>query len=231
MKGLEEFNGEEKDLLQSIKALNSAIIVLSKHHPNSLLEMPTTHMMSVATVLQKEMRAHGDLLRDVLTPMQRRTVAAFTQDYFDASPTFKQAYAPQSGVVLGILKQMKETFEQNLSQSQKEEMASQQGYEDTKAAKEDEIAAGADSIDKKTQELADTDEALANAKQDLEDTEAKLAADEAFLAKLKEHCAMTGQSWEERSKTRQMEMEAVSKALAILTSDEAHDLFTRTFNP
>merc|ERR1719453_1208155 len=42
---------------------------------------------------------------------------------------------------------------------------------------------------------------------------------------------MTDQEWEERQKTRQMEMEAVSKALAILSSDDAHDLFTRTFNP
>merc|ERR1712137_1387911 len=36
---------------------------------------------------------------------------------------------------------------------------------------------------------------------------------------------------EERQKTRQLEMEAVSKALAILSGDDAHDLFTRTFNP
>merc|ERR1712217_312018 len=35
----------------------------------------------------------------------------------------------------------------------------------------------------------------------------------------------------ERQKTRQLEMEAVSKALAILSGDDAHDLFTRTFNP
>merc|ERR1712129_653864 len=37
--------------------------------------------------------------------------------------------------------------------------------------------------------------------------------------------------WEERQKTRQLEMEAVSKALAVLSGDDAHDLFTRTFNP
>merc|ERR1712176_572556 len=35
----------------------------------------------------------------------------------------------------------------------------------------------------------------------------------------------------ERQKTRQLEMEAGSKALAILSGDDAHDLFTRTFNP
>merc|ERR1719310_2767524 len=42
---------------------------------------------------------------------------------------------------------------------------------------------------------------------------------------------MTDKEWEERSKTRALEMEAVSKALSILSSDDAHDLFTKTFNP
>merc|ERR1719230_2303029 len=32
-----EFHGEEKDMLQSIKALEAAIIVLSKHHPETAL--------------------------------------------------------------------------------------------------------------------------------------------------------------------------------------------------
>merc|ERR1719316_546041 len=48
---------------------------------------------------------------------------------------------------------------------------------------------------------------------------------------LKEKCQMTDQEWEERQKTRQLEIEAVSKALAVLSSDDAHDLFTKTFNP
>merc|ERR1719401_2238093 len=48
---------------------------------------------------------------------------------------------------------------------------------------------------------------------------------------LKEKCQMTDQEWEARQKTRQLEMEAVSKALAILSTDDVHDLFTRTFNP
>jgi len=48
---------------------------------------------------------------------------------------------------------------------------------------------------------------------------------------LKEKCQMTDKEWEERQHTRQLEMEAVSKALAVLSGDDAHDLFTRTFNP
>lgn len=42
---------------------------------------------------------------------------------------------------------------------------------------------------------------------------------------------MTDREWEERQKTRQLEMEAVSKALSILSTDDAHNTFTSTFNP
>merc|ERR1712194_755321 len=110
-------------------------------------------------------------------------------------------------------------------------MANQKAYEDLKAAKEAEIAAGQEQIDTKTQELADTDEKNAQAKEDVEDTKKSLSADEQFLMMLKEKCSMTDSEWEERQRTRQLEIEACSKALAVLSSDDAHDLFTKTFNP
>merc|ERR1740138_1796490 len=47
---------------------------------------------------------------------------------------------------------------------------------------------------------------------------------------MKETCQMTDQEFEERTKTRQEEIQAVSQALAILSSDDAHDTFTSTFN-
>ena len=47
---------------------------------------------------------------------------------------------------------------------------------------------------------------------------------------LKEKCPGTDAEREERQKTRRLEMDACSKALAVLSSDDAHDLFTKTFN-
>merc|ERR1719231_1096698 len=233
-KQLAEFNAEEKDLLQSVSALKSAITVLSKHHGGALMQVPRSHVLGIAAALQNEMQKHSSLLSGILTHSQRKAMEAFIQapeDYFDAAPTFKQSYAPQSGEIFGILKQMKETFETNLSDSQKEELSNQKAYEDLKAAKEEEISAGQSQIDAKTQELASTDEKLAQAKEDIEDTKNNLSADEEFLLMLKEKCSTTDAEWEERQKTRQLEIEACSKALAILSSDDAHDTFTKTFNP
>jgi len=229
---LAEFNAEEKDVLQSIGALKSAIIVLSKHH-EFLQTMPSEQLINIASMIQWQFHKHKDMLEEIISPAQRKAVTAFVQapgDYFDAEPTFKQSYAPQSGAIFGILKQMKETFETNLSNSQKEEMEAQKAYEDLKAAKEAEIKAGTEQKDTKTQELADTDAKLAEDKQDLEDTRNSLSADQKFLMNLKETCQMTDAEWEERQKMRQEEIQAVSEALAILSSDDAHDTFTSTFN-
>jgi len=233
-KQLAEFNAEEKDLLESISALKAAVIVLSKHQGGAFLQMPQSRLVGVAATLQHAMQSHATLLGGVITPSQRRAAVSFIQapqDYFDAAPTFKQSYAPQSGEIYGILTQMLETFEANLAQAQQEEKENQKAFEDLKAAKEAEITAGQERIDKKTGELADADEKNANAKEDLDDTKKSLAADEQFLMMLKEKCRMTDKEWEDRQKTRQLEMEAVSKALAVLSGDDAHDLFTRTFNP
>merc|ERR1719379_2132330 len=153
-KQLEEFNAEEKDLLQSVTALKSAITVLSKHHSPD-----EEAMLEISAMIDIQFKKHKALLEEIITPAQRKAVSLFVQgpgDYFDEQPSFKQSYAPQSGEIFGILKQMKETFETNLAASQKEEMQNQAAYEDLKAAKEEEIKAGQAQLDTKTQELADT---------------------------------------------------------------------------
>jgi DNA repair exonuclease SbcCD ATPase subunit len=226
-KQLAEFNEEEKDMLQSISALKSAVITLSKHNAAMLQDSDDAYD-EIVPLLHNELKKHKDLLMDVITPHQRKLLRTF-----DAPKAFVQdateASAPSSEI-FGILKQMKETFETNLAASQREEMENQKAYEDLKAAKEEEIAAGQSQIDTKTVQLGNTDEKNAQSKEDLEDTQESLAADTAFLANLKERCASMDQEYEERTKTRQLEIQAVSKALAFLSSDEAHDLFTRTFN-
>jgi len=219
-----EFNSEEKDLLGSISALKSALTVLQKHQGAALIQLPADHMRGVAASVKRAMDMHADMLS--LSHSEKTAVASFLQ----AQPSSDGSYAPASGQIFGILSQMKETFETNLAATQKDENANQALFEEVKAAKDAELAAGRKQIDTKTEELATTDEKNAEAKQSVKDTKATLAADEEFLAMLKETCSRMDAEWEARQKTRSMEMEACSKALAVLTSDEAHDMFAKTFN-
>jgi len=222
-----EYMEEAGDMEEAISSLKAAIVVLSKHHAP-----PAEALMNIGTMLRHQMRVHKDLLADILSHRVKRTLTTFLQgDFFGQAPAFKQAYAPQSGEIFGILQQMQESFEANLGQATKEDNQRQADYDALKSAKEAEIAAGQEQLEAKKAELAQTGEDNAADKQDLEDTQGSLAADQQFLADLKEKCATTDEEWEQRQKDRQSEMGAVSKALAILTSDSAHDLFVRTFNP
>jgi len=176
-------------------------------------------------MMEKELKVHRGMLGEIISPSDRRAVRAFAK----SPENFLQANAP-SGEIFGILKTMKETFETNLASSQKEETTNQEAYEDVKAAKKAEIDAGQSQLDTKSDELATADEKNAQSKQDLEDTRKTLEADTVFLADLKERCATVDQEYEQRTKARQMEIQATSKALQYLSSDEAHDLFSKTLN-
>jgi len=233
-KELAEFNSEEKDMLAAISSLGGAIKALAKHHVGSALlqssdEYKSADLLPVATVMQRVIEKHAAQLEGVLTRSQKKMIAAFVQSK-GSQPASAGSYAPASGEIFGILKQMKETFETDLANTQKDELANQKAYEELKAAKEKEIAAAQEQVTTKTGELATADEKNAQAKQDREDTTEALSADEKFLMNLKEKCQMTDQEFAERLKTRQLEMEAVSKAMAILTSDDAMDTFSSTFS-
>jgi len=229
-KDLAEFNAGEKETMQSIASLKSAVTVLGKHNGAFLQNADVLVSSAVATV-KRELKAR----KVELLPSQRRIAEAFVaapEDYLGLSQQMPSAgsYAPQSGQIFGVLSNMKESFEANLDQSRKDEANSISTFTSLKSAKDDEIAAGTDQINTKTQELADSDEKCANDKQSKIDTENTLAADREFLANLKETCASLDAQMAERQKTRAMETEACSKALAVLSGDDAHDLFTKTFN-
>merc|ERR1719353_2465132 len=156
----------------------------------------------------------------VLAPPQRRTLASF----------LAQPAQSKTSEIFAILKQMKETFESNLSAEQKEEMAAQSEFNQLKTAKTREIkAAKAQKLDK-TSLLAETDEASATAKHDLEQTRNGLTADQKFLVDMFQRCEAGDADYTERSKLRAVEIAAVSEALSILSSDESRDLFTSTLS-
>jgi len=81
-KELAEFNEEEKDLLSSIASVKDAIVSLSKHHGASFIQESSgakdeTH--KIAVMLQVQLHKHENLFAEVITPHQRKIVAALLQ--------------------------------------------------------------------------------------------------------------------------------------------------------
>merc|ERR1719160_1254630 len=237
-KELAEFNAHEQELLDIIAALKSAIATLQVHHGaagatmllqrvgGSSQDTYETSERTAVAALERVLQKHSDVLWGVITHKQQRLLAEFVQK----QPAGYQSYAPQSGEILGILKQMLEEFQTDLSTAQKDEIAAQTQFEELKASILKELEPTVTICKKKEGEKADTDANTDDAKKDKEDTEAELAANREYLDKVREKCRLIDLQYEARQKTRQLELEAVNKALAILSSDEAMDLGTRTFN-
>lgn len=235
-KQYDEFNNEEKDLIESISALKAAIVVLSKHHESAMLQANNTNssMLSITSLLKDQMQRHEHLLRRAFTPSQQEAIEALVQGRQsppEGAAVHVSSYNSQSGEIYGILNQMLETFESDLTEAQKNEEDAQQEYSNLKSAKEKQISASQGQLANKKTELAQTHSTLAQNEQDLKDTEATLAADEQYLTMLKAKCQLTDQEWDERQKTRQDEIAAINQALTILSADDASDTFSRTFNP
>merc|ERR1719324_2096140 len=238
-KQLAEFTEEEKDMMASIGSLGSAVTVLGKHHGASLLQSSVSDVnaLSVMATVRDQLRRHRDMLAEVITPRQKRMLESFAgvattsnsgTEFLQEGSGYNPEYKPQGGEIFGVLSTMKETFEQNLAKSQQEETVNQQSYEDLKSAKTAEIKAAQDLSTQKNVLMGQADEKHAHANEDLSRTEETLEDDRKYLATLKEHCGLMDEEFEQRAKTRQQEIQAVSKALVVLTSDESSDLVSRT---
>jgi len=212
-----EFSSSESELLASASSVTDAINTLQKHH-SAFLQVSSSS--SLLPGLKSALKRAENL-----APSQRKLLSAFLQQ-----PAGYNSYNSASGEIFGILKQMKETFESNLSAEGKDEMTAQTEFEELKAAKTREIQAAKAAIVDKTQSLAETDEAHAHAKHDLSKTRDNLSADQKFLLDLNQRCTNGDAEYAERTKMRSTEIAAVSEAMAMLTDDSARDLFSTTLS-
>ena len=107
-----------------------------------------------------------------------------------------QGYAPKSGQIIGILKQMGDTMAADLASSTATEEAAIKTYDDLMAAKKEEVAALTASIETKLKEIGELGIEIVDMKEDVDDTAAALGADKKFLAELEKGCATKTKEWE-----------------------------------
>merc|ERR1711920_1092704 len=137
-------------------------------------------------------------------------------------------YAPQSGEIIGILKQMGETMAANLGSATSDEQAAIKTFEGLVQAKKKEIDALTSTVEAKTKQIGELGVAIVRMKDDLAETQATLAEDKAFLADLSKSCATKTSEWEARSKTRAEELVALADTIKVLNDDDALELFKKT---
>eukprot|EP00929_Paragymnodinium_shiwhaense_P032301 TRINITY_DN1792_c0_g2_i1.p2 TRINITY_DN1792_c0_g2~~TRINITY_DN1792_c0_g2_i1.p2 ORF type:complete len:733 (-),score=290.14 TRINITY_DN1792_c0_g2_i1:106-2223(-) len=150
------------------------------------------------------------------------------RDVLSAFLSQGQGYVPQSGEITGILKQMKDTMEKDLSDITAAENEAIANYDALVKAKEAEIAANTKAIEEKTVRSGEVAVEIVNMKEDLDDTSKAMLEDKKFLQDLEKNCATKKDEYDVVVKTRADEMLALAETIKILNDDDALELFKKT---
>merc|ERR1719166_534132 len=137
-------------------------------------------------------------------------------------------YAPASGEILGMLKQMLETMQKELNEIIITEEKAVKDFEALIAAKEKELNANTGAMETKIERAAEVGLEIVEMKEDLDDTSKALVEDKKFLAELEKDCGTKEGEWNERCKIRAEELLAIGDTIKILNDDDALDLFKKT---
>jgi len=160
--------------------------------------------------------------------MEKAEIPDETREEVMAFLSGKGEYAPQSGQVVGILKQMEDEMAKALEEAEAAEAEAIKAYDDLMAAKQKEVETLNAQIEEKLTRKGELGVELAGGLNELEDTELSVKEDEKFLAELETGCATKEKEWAEVCKTRQEELVALAETIKILNDDDALELFKKT---
>jgi len=206
------FAAEKGSADKDIAAVKKAIAAIEKGMAGSFLQTQG------AQILKQLLLAKRDLVMED----DRQDVLSFL------SGSQGEEYAPQSGQILGILKQMADEMIKGLNEGTEAEDAAIKAFDELIAAKKKEVAALTKEIETKLGRVGDLGVQIAQMKNDLGDTEESLAADQEFLANLEKNCETKKKEWEVVVKTRGEELAALADTIKVLNDDDALELFKKT---
>jgi chromosome segregation ATPase len=205
------FAKESGDLKTNIAAVKKAVGALEAGAKGSFLQTQAAQVLM--NLVQSD---------DKLDDSDRHDLTSFL------SGGDSDGYAPQSGAITGILKQMGDTMAATLDDITATEKAALKTFDELVKAKTAEIDACTAAIEDKMKRIGDLGVKIVGMKEDLSDAEESLVEDKKYLAELEKGCATKEKEWAERCKTRQEEILALADTIKILNDDDALELFKKT---
>jgi len=204
------FEKYSSDAKANIAALSKSVSGIEGGMAGSFLQS------DAAVLTQKVVQSVGDM-----SDSDRNDVLEFFQGTQGAE------YAPSSGQITGILKQLGDMMSANLADATASENESIKTFDGLMSAKAKEVEANTQAVETKTIRNGELSVSIVNAKNDLSETQATLVADKKFLANLDKNCAARAAQWDVIVKTRNEELLALSETISLLTDDDSLELFKK----
>jgi len=214
------------DYDESLAAIDGAIGVLQKRSadvPQALLQVRQLrrvpeHVRSALDVFLKG-TGHSAALVQAQQPNVEATDAQMPDDQLFYAAPEANAYEFQSGGIIEMLEKLKDQFEKQKYDLEKDELNARHGFDAIMQQLTDNIENAEHEIAKKTADRAATVEAKAKAEGDLAQTIADRDEDQKYLDEMTALCDQKKKDFESRSALRTEELEVIKKAMEIISSE------------
>jgi len=139
-------------------------------------------------------------------------------------PAMPEKHAKSSGAgssIISILEVCESDFSNNLAKEESQEADAQGQYDKTTQANKISKATKEQDVKYKTQEFKGLDKEISELSSDKSTTATELAAVNEYYGKIKDRCIAKPETYEERTKRREAEIEGLKQALSILEEETA----------
>jgi len=205
------FAAEKSDTEANIAAIKAAVAALERGMAGSFLQT------GGAQILRKMLQNKQDMVEE-----DRQELVSFL------SGTQHSEYAPQSGEIVGILKQLAEQMHKGLLEAIATEEEAVTTFKELMSAKHKELEALQVTIESTLEKLANMGMGAVQLENDLATAIDALGEDRKFLAELEKGCATAKADFECSKKTRAVELVALADTIKVLNDDDALELFKKT---
>jgi predicted nucleic acid-binding Zn-ribbon protein len=240
----EDFEAAEKEMTQAVDALDEAVEVLDEatadHKEGTLLQAKTEQTLGFAerseqaaalqhaVELGERFLGKGDalFLRRVLTG----EVPKADWKKLNRKATFKMAYKARSFKIQEVLAKMLDTFKTNRKDARDKEDESQSQYDELSGNKREQLESAQEALSKQDTEKGAAGMSKENAQTEVDALKTQVSNDEKFISQTATALENKKAEWKDRQALRTGEIAAINKAIGILHSDDARDMFKKSLS-
>merc|ERR1719440_2271737 len=143
--------------------------------------------------------------------------------------TFNMKYRARSLKIQEILADMLQTFQDNLADAEKSEKTAKENFDKLTGSKNDQLSAAQDALNGGEGEGAARALSMQDSQDEVDALTTQVENDEKYIGQAEESYAVKMTEWKERKRLRTEEIASISKAISILSSDEARDTMSSSF--
>lgn len=241
-----DFDAAKTEMSQAVTALQAALDRLRQGMNKTLLSINShihgksfavyreeSELLQKAVAIGSKALSKGDavFLSRVLTAEVAVPDSVANKDWkkLNREATFKQKYEARSTKIEALLQKLLEDFSADLQEAEEKETAAVKLHTKLMTAKNEQKGKAEDALSSLDKENGARSMSKTEAIEERDALKQQVTDDKKYISETQSSMDTKSTEWKDRKALRQKELVAISQAVSILHSDDARDLFKRSY--